>query len=281
MKAQGAYRQLETASQTSAFPVVPGNIIDCCCELLSSGRPFSEILAETKQLAAVTQGSQRSATPAVRLIIGHPRCPKAVAARALTYPAFKFIFAGIAALAAIIAFTAALPTVEGPAGSAEPLATAAIDPPSETSNGKDVPTGWELHNTAAKAVSSGTPAPVLAFGGLEATRISDARPSIKSQPDDVEATVFSARSRLPAPAVLVGVPHRGTVTSSADTKAAVTHRKPRNQTRYRRLDYPRLYTVPVGQYSPQNFTARPLDYTSAQVLGWGSGRFGPSPYSSN
>jgi hypothetical protein len=131
LRARGArleiYKEVDPAYLVPALPTPPAGVIDCCCELLSSGRPFSEVLEETKRLVVVAKGQRSEAASTQQLTVEHESYSSTMNKRSRGRALKVFV----AALTTLLVATAALWALDHSSGSAEPAATAALTPVSE------------------------------------------------------------------------------------------------------------------------------------------------------
>jgi hypothetical protein len=267
------HREADPGGLVPVLPTPPAAVIDRCCELLSSGRPFSEVLAETKQLAAPV-----TVVHTEQAIVEHEP-PSAAAAN--TGRSIGLVLAGVVA----ILTAAGLQGINDPAQSARVLATAPVPPPSEIPDRvASVPASPDA---VAKDRPPVTPMAVssaesfVSYAELPSARAAESKPAIKFERDDPALGAVADRPRSPASTILRPVRHWPTTLGSRNNTQAARHPRPRqNPTRYARRAYPRIALVQVRPSSPQPSTYRTMDYATATVSGWGGGRFGPSPYSS-
>jgi hypothetical protein len=268
------HREADPEYLVPVLPTPPAAVIDRCCELLSSGRPFSEVLAETKQLTAPVTVVQTE-----HAIVEHE--PPSTA----TGTGGRTIGLALAGLVAILTTTAGLQGINDPAQPPRVLATALVPPPGETSD-QMVPVPAS-QAAAAKATPSVTPIAAFSvesfvpFAEVPSARAADYSRPAKFNRDESAPALVTDRPRSPTSTILKPVPHWPTTRGSRDNKQAARHSRPmQSPTRYARRAYPRISLVQLRPSSPHPYTYRSSDHASATVSGWGGGRFGPSPYSS-
>jgi hypothetical protein len=116
--------------ETAPLPSLPEDIIEACCNLLSSGRPLSEVLAET-HLLVLTERSVSRPMPESRPDVVEEAGPgRAVSRSRSRRRGFGLLILGLVALLATAA--AAIGTKDQAQASPVPLATAPIPEPIKT-----------------------------------------------------------------------------------------------------------------------------------------------------
>ena len=288
---------------------MPAHIIDSCCQLLGSGRPFSEILAETKRISATPNRSNNQPSTQVRTI-EHAAGSVSAARKRWSPWAIGFWLTGLAAT------SAGAVGLMATHGATEPpiiIATAPIPQPNFTSIIEYLPVVAEGSGTAA--LSTGE----LLVSGSSAGSIAgvsfDGNASIKFAKEDPAAAVIARPLRALAQPAGRQVTHRAMAAPTEPQHAAVSYpiNQTQNSVRSAPPDYPVQYAAPVGTYVPRLYPIRvppsppplyafrirphaprfyvfgvrpsaPPFYSYGPAISgtaWGDRPFGPPPHSAN
>jgi hypothetical protein len=253
-------------SGISALPKPSEKFVTICCELLSSGLPFSEVLRQTRPLAEAEYKRNRKLS-AKRLL--KDTTPHSMAPRSARQKTIWALTAGTAIPLTILCMTG-MQVVLRPS---EPLAVAEIPAVSQTQI--LVGRGAVLPPESNWLRSSRANAPIATAS------LSDANPDAHPVLYEHGSTETSGTADNAVAMVAVRL----------HPLAASAKSKPRRRTHQ-----------PVIKRSRDHFTERlgsgtdivgelgsrvrrspepPGGLASATINGWGAGRFGPSPYSSN